>query len=355
MKRALVPLIGLLALAAAILWSNGLGGDVAYADGGPHGGYQDVSGGLPSQCAACHREHQGKSVGKLLKAASQYGLCLTCHNGAGSQLDVLDGVKLGAIIDPDAAAVGFVENVPLAITMSAAPYANLNSYASGQVFFTIAVRSSGPATTLNLSVADSNLVDFNASTIEDMSGTAIATFNAAAGPAVGYFRVKSSAKSTAVDTDSNLATLTADSGGTNIVLKLQMRIGTNPNVLNGGGFINVNGLPITSRHNEDPAENALNPWGYNSNTGQNTNALINPLQCTSCHNPHGTANYRLLKQTVNSQTVNVKAWYSGAFTKDEGGAGISGGTQPADKYAKEYYGSEADGSGAPTTGGGSMA
>lgn len=208
---------------------------IASANGGPHGDY--AADGLTDKCAGCHRLHQAQSaIGKLLKAPTPYALCLTCHNGAGSRLDVLDGVRLADTVDP---------RVP------------------GQ---------------------------------------------------------------------------------------------TGDGSLNGGGFEYINGAAVTSKHNEDPAENQLYPWGFAgsgqgnysgggdglANTGSNSIALSQPLQCTGCHNPHGTPNYRLLKDSVNGNSVAVRAWYpsgaGGAFTKDEGARGLEAGA-PADKYIREYYGS----------------
>jgi predicted CXXCH cytochrome family protein len=59
---------------------------VAQADGGPHGGY------LPNtdKCAGCHRAHT--AIGEeLLVATDKYALCVNCHNGTGSVLNVVDG------------------------------------------------------------------------------------------------------------------------------------------------------------------------------------------------------------------------------------------------------------------------
>ncbi|MBI4200875.1 MAG: cytochrome c3 family protein [Chloroflexi bacterium] len=481
MKRYVIVLLGTLLLLAVVA-------PAAYADGGPHGGYQDVSAGLPDQCAACHRVHQGQSTGKLLKAESPYALCLTCHNGAGSRLDVLDGVKLGATQSPDAAVVRSADTAdinasvapttlfyaPIKTDMGGAvaddggvqtdqttasinPTANdmtllptlpavadayyfggsskfsvvnlnvgtagagtwtitwkyydgttwtaLTGVADGTTGFTVAGvqevsfqlpsnwamttiqskqlywvraevtaftavttpptgtqawvggfpqhitvavrnRTAGVAAVTLSIVSDSNTTNFNSSVL---AATALSV-PAAVGdiPGVAYTTLTTRSKASAVANDSNLTTVRATFNALNADVKVQTRVG-NPaglGALNGGGFQYIAGVAITSRHNADPADNSLYPWGYNANTGQNTNALSSPLQCTSCHNPHGTANYRLLKEKVNTQTVVVRAYYSSAFTKDEGGAGIV--TTPADKYTQEYYGSAGTG-GAPTT------
>ena len=626
MKRSIIVLLGTLLLLAVVV-------PAAFADGGPHGGYTDISAGLPDQCAACHRVHQGQTTGKLLKAESPYALCLTCHNGAGSRLDVLDGVKLGANQSPNSAVVRAADTVD--INVSVAPttlfYAPLKTGMGGavaddggvQVDETTASNNVGAddmtllptvpvvndayyfggasrfsALSLNVStagvgtwaitweyyngaawgnlsptdgttgftVSGTNEVRFqvptdwavttiksiqlywirarvsaftavttppkgqqswvggfpqestvavrfrasdtmggaiaddggvqvnetaaaNSTTANDMtllpavpavsdayylgntskfsavnltvgtagagtwtivweywngaawvalsgvtdgtSGlkgttgakvisftvpgdwatTAVATLtdywvrarvsaytavttqpkgtqatvaltaatvalavnadsNASAFygsylkdaslsvpapvggiPGVAYTILSTRSKASAVANDSNLTTVRGTYNSLNADVIVQTRVGdsTALGVLNGGGFKYIAGVAITSRHNADPADNSLYPWGYNANTGQNTNALSSPLQCTSCHNPHGTANYRLLKETVNLQAVVVRAYYSAAFTKDEGGAGLTSGL-PADKYTKEYYGSAGTG-GAPTTAG----
>ncbi len=340
---------------------------VAYADGGPHGGYRDVSAGLPSQCAGCHREHQGKSVGKLLKASSPYALCLTCHNGAGSRLDVLDGAKLGSTIAVSGSVVGFAENPTLGVSLSLAPYAHLAAPPGvvATTRTTVAVRnSSGGPVTLSLTLADapSAAPAFTTpSLIKDMSGTVITSIGPISSGNTDYFQVEMSSTAASVSGDLNLVTITGTNGPNNVAAVAEMRVETNPgNVLNGGGFVFMGGVPVTSKHNEDPAENNLAPWGYNlNNTGQQGgagNLLTSMLQCTSCHNPHGTSNYRILNEKVNGNTVNVKAWYpdaGGAAVANEGARGLETGA-PADKYTKEYYASAGTG-GAPTTGEGSLA
>ncbi|MBI4312872.1 MAG: cytochrome c3 family protein [Chloroflexi bacterium] len=370
MKRFLLVLAGalLLTLFAAA---------AAYADGGPHGGYTSTGGagnGLPDQCAACHRVHQGQSVGKLLKASSQYALCLTCHNGAGSRLDVLDGVKLDATVDPDSAVVRQADI--LYLTATVIPDAALSVGAGGNTSITIAVRNryTGGARAVSLAVAsDSNGANFDPSTLTSTPSSVPAM--AGDIPGVAYARLTTKAKVAAAAGAINITTInvTDTASATTAVIKVETRVAAagdietggqyGVNTLNGGGFRYINGVTVTSRHNADPADNTLQPWGYQTNSGLKSGNLSSPLQCTSCHNPHGTSNYRLLKTSINSQSPVVKVYFNSAsgtstmaLMKDEGGPGISstGGWQPTDKYTKEYYASEGTG-GSPTTGAGSIA
>ncbi|MBI3967436.1 MAG: hypothetical protein HY329_17515, partial [Chloroflexi bacterium] len=82
------------------------------------------------------------------------------------------------------------------------------------------------------------------------------------------------------------------------------------------------------------------PWGFEADTGTKSGTLSQPLTCTSCHNPHGSANYRIFRESINNRIVSVLAYYGGALTNQEGGRGLELGT-PADKYTKEYYASTA--------------
>jgi predicted CXXCH cytochrome family protein len=91
MKRLLF-----LGLGSALLFTMG-GIGSAQADNGPHsivmgpnGATTAVSTEGAGQCANCHRAHTAKTSTLTLQA--QPALCLNCHAGLGSQLDVVDGV-----------------------------------------------------------------------------------------------------------------------------------------------------------------------------------------------------------------------------------------------------------------------
>jgi predicted CXXCH cytochrome family protein len=72
--------------------------------------------------------------------------------------------------------------------------------------------------------------------------------------------------------------------------------------LNGGGFEQVNGEPVSSSHTvEDlpvggtPATGDGTAWGSQDGVGDGGVGVQGKLECTSCHNPHGSTNYRILR------------------------------------------------------------
>jgi len=76
-------------------------------------------------------------------------------------------------------------------------------------------------------------------------------------------------------------------------------------VLNGGGFYSMpeasgstTMVASSSSHGMEATSQPL--WGDNDTMLNNTWDL---LTCTSCHDPHGSSNYRLLKDSVNGNTV----------------------------------------------------
>jgi predicted CXXCH cytochrome family protein len=298
-------------------------------------------------------------------------------------LDVFDGVRLGALIAPAAGTVRHSEAGtvtldigPLAETSVPIPAAGATSSAE----FTLVInRAAVSAVTVDLGTLAGDTTAFGAPYLCIMGATCTATTNAgasttlAAASGVSYLEVFLPAVPAAVA--GNVVTLPVRVApglptAPEVVLSARIRAATDfvtsasgNSILNGGGFNFVDGKTVTSRHNADPADNSLNPWGYSgnpsvptsTNTGQNPVSLASPLQCTSCHNPHGTENYRILKEGVNGRTVNVKAYFSGAFTKQEGARGLEAGA-PADKYIKEYYGSSGlGGDGDATSAGGGLA
>lgn len=227
---------------------SALGASAAMADGGPHGGYvnpvSSLAGGQVGNsvqaaatintdaCAGCHRVHVAAAGdGTLLREASVTQLCLDCHNGTGSVLDVQDGKRLSAL------------------------------GATGQT----------------------------------AAGTA----------------------------------------------------------LNGGGFTFFKEKPVTSKH--PVGTGIVQAWGSAGQApGQlgifdtTQSAKGSALDCASCHDPHGSKNYRLLNESIGGNPVSVLAFApttpsGGApgFTNNEFGptppTGI--GTNNPEKYTVAYYGS----------------
>src|SRR5664279_2242558 len=95
-SRAVKKLL-LVGVGSALMFTMGGVGPAA-ADGGPHRSTA-VGAGLTAltastaggtRCASCHRAHtaQGENLLKLAQPA----LCYSCHNGAGGDADVVDGV-----------------------------------------------------------------------------------------------------------------------------------------------------------------------------------------------------------------------------------------------------------------------
>lgn len=94
--------------------------------------------------------------------------------------------------------------------------------------------------------------------------------------------------------------------------------GTVGDPLLGGGFsyYKVQGqtsfAATTSTH--DPTGTQAGAWGYGDTTARGVTQPLSgteKLDCVSCHDPHGSPNYRIIKATVNGVSVTVP--------QDEGG------------------------------------
>ncbi len=70
----------------------------------------------------------------------------------------------------------------------------------------------------------------------------------------------------------------------------------------GGGFVNYNGAAVTSTHDPTGVENQA--WGAGNERGVLA-AISDPLDCASCHDPHGSPNYRIIKEEINGVSVTV--------------------------------------------------
>jgi predicted CXXCH cytochrome family protein len=92
----------------------------------------------------------------------------------------------------------------------------------------------------------------------------------------------------------------------------------------GGGFVNYQGAAVTSIHSPDSAEIAA--WGNGVARGSLAD-ITEPLNCASCHDPHGSPNYRIINEVVNGVSVSVAQVDEGDANKDydteQWGAGTS--------------------------------
>ncbi len=77
-----------------------------------------------------------------------------------------------------------------------------------------------------------------------------------------------------------------------------------------GGFVNYKGSAVTSKHNV--GDGITLTWGYSGTVagtvptrGVAKGLKSGTLECSSCHNPHGSTNYRLLNTSYNSLGTTV--------------------------------------------------
>ena len=90
--------------------------------------------------------------------------------------------------------------------------------------------------------------------------------------------------------------------------------GTQGAVLNGGGFESFDNVPTTSTHVKNGAAWGAYGGGYAGQGKTGATGIPSALNevgesnkiamdCATCHDPHGSANYRILKATVNGNYV----------------------------------------------------
>ncbi len=95
----------------------------------------------------------------------------------------------------------------------------------------------------------------------------------------------------------------------------------------GGGFTNYGGVATTSSHDMTGAGNTNLAWGNGlTNRGAQVAITDATFSCASCHDPHGSPNYRILKATVNGNAVAVAQVDEGAgkdYDTEQWGTGQS--------------------------------
>ena len=91
----------------------------------------------------------------------------------------------------------------------------------------------------------------------------------------------------------------------------------------GGGFQTYKGITVTSSH--DPTGATTAAWGFGVARGATGN-LSTALDCASCHNPHGSTNYRIFNETIEGNAVSVAQVDEGAakdYDTEQWGAGYN--------------------------------
>ena len=71
----------------------------------------------------------------------------------------------------------------------------------------------------------------------------------------------------------------------------------------GGGFDFIGGVATTSSHDPTGAESLS--WGNGVARGATAALAGSNLTCASCHDPHGSNNYRIMKETINGNAVAI--------------------------------------------------
>ena len=93
----------------------------------------------------------------------------------------------------------------------------------------------------------------------------------------------------------------------------------------GGGFTFYQGITVTSSH--DPTGATPAAWGNGGIRGDSSTDLVaGNLTCDSCHDPHGSSNYRAIKEVINGNAVTVAQVDEGAakdYDTEQWGAGMS--------------------------------
>ena len=94
----------------------------------------------------------------------------------------------------------------------------------------------------------------------------------------------------------------------------------------GGGFVYYRGQPVTSIHDMSGDSEDMQAWGNDVARGLTAEITDLEFSCASCHDPHGSSNYRILKTEVNGVAVQVDQVDENAkdYDTEHWGGGTSG-------------------------------
>lgn len=304
-----------------------------FADGGPHVlTNNNGTAGLAGDCAACHRAHTAQAA-NLLKEEMP-GLCLSCHNGTGATVDVVDGFQyvpdtdgtptagvLGALrgggfsyaLIGDPARLNYASRGSISVSFDNPPAAGsitldwpaFAGFAGGSLTFNATdsaatVQASantlfGTSTAYSASTASGNMTGLptgNANIVVTKSATTGA-FSFA--PHNAFRLVGSSATQRSIP----LPSVTNDTTGENAAVVNGISIGGDGHV---GVLAAANKQPTTSNH----MAGLGTVWGNGAQGLGTAGATGVVLDCAECHNPHGNGQYRIL------QTEPGEGWTNGA-------------------------------------------
>jgi len=269
--------LGLVGAVVVLLIAGYWGAGSASADNGPH--IVDRPSDTDA-CAGCHRAHTGQAA-YLLKA-EEFELCTTCHDGTNATTNVLDGVLTGAAVGGTALRGGGFENAMIdtdddswrfSVQCDEGPDAGTPWYVPGYP-------------------------------------TIVCTDGDGVWGETGR-RVTFTGTGTVVPAAPDVSTTYWDATTykTPAAWPLHINVGVSE--------------PMTSNHTLDVG--SLTVWGSGA-SGSGAGAVLGPttkLECSSCHNPHGNNQYRILRPNPASTIGLAGTYVDGVTIPDACPAGTS--------------------------------
>jgi predicted CXXCH cytochrome family protein len=291
-----------------------------FADGGPHvlaNNNGTGAGGLAGDCAACHRAHTAQAA-DLLKEELP-GLCLSCHNGTGATVDVVDGFQYEPDTNgtPTTTVLGALRGGGFSYALIGDP-ARLNYSSRGGIVLAFGASATGSVTltwpaftgfaggTLTFDASDSAATVQTAANTLFLTSPAYTTSTATANMSLptGFtgqnIQVTKSTSGTTIGnftfTPNNafklqtipLPTVTANATGLTATVTNGISIG-------GDGHVAV----LAAVDKEITTSNHMGGlgtvWGNGPQGQGNAGATGVVLDCAKCHNPHGNGQYRILQ------------------------------------------------------------